>query len=141
MDVDLPHAQCPSEDDPRNVLQALWDTATQECKAARVTIVNDIDDERIPSSIDLNKFRYSELDYSGCAVTHMSLVCSLTLNLNSADSHIEALVGCDCQGTCTNPLECSCQGEADTVFIGMENGAATFAYENVSPPKLEVYVF
>lgn len=66
MDVDLLHAQYPSENDPRTVLQALWDKATQECEAARVTIVNDKDDERIPSSIDLNKFQYSELDYSGC---------------------------------------------------------------------------
>ena len=70
----------------------------------------------------------------------MSQVYLLTLNLNSADSHIEALVGCICQGTCTDPLECSCQGEAVTGFIGMENGAAKFAYKNVSPPKLEVYV-
>ena len=65
----------------------------------------------------------------------MSLVNVLPLNLNSADSHIEALVGCNCQGTCTNPLECSCQGAADTVFIGIENGAAKFAYENVGPPE------
>lgn len=65
MDVDSLHAQCPSENDPRNVLQALWDAATQECEAAPVIIVNDIDDERIPSSIDLKKFQYCELDYFG----------------------------------------------------------------------------
>ncbi len=65
MDVDLQHAQFLSED-PRNSLQDLWDTKTQECQAARVTIVNEIDEERIPSSIDLNKFKYCERDYSGC---------------------------------------------------------------------------
>lgn len=66
MDVDLLHAQFPSENDPRNMLQALWNKATEECEAARVTIVNNIDDERIPSSIDLSKFKYCERDYSGC---------------------------------------------------------------------------
>lgn len=75
-------------------------------------------------------------------MTHKSLVYLLTLNLNSADSHIEALVGCHCQGPCTNPRECDCQKAADSVFIEMEsNGAAKFAYENVSPPKLEAHVY
>ena len=66
MDVDMLHTQSPSEDDPRNVLQTFWDAATRNCGAARVTIVNEIDDERIPSSIDLSKFQYCELDYPGC---------------------------------------------------------------------------
>jgi hypothetical protein len=66
MDVDLLQTQSSSENDLRNVLQARWDTATQMCGAARVTIVNDIDDEHIPSSIDPGKFQYCELDYPGC---------------------------------------------------------------------------
>ena len=75
-------------------------------------------------------------------MTHESLVYLLTPNLNSAESHIEALVGCNCQGPCTNPLECNCQQAADTVFVGMEsNGVAKFAYENVSPPELELHAF
>jgi len=65
MDTDLPHIHSPSENDLRNALQALWDAATRDCRAARVTIVNDIDDERIPSSIDPSKFRYCEIDYVG----------------------------------------------------------------------------
>jgi len=66
MDVDMLHTQSPSKNDPRNVLQARWDTEVQNRGAARVAIVNDIDDERIPSSIDLGKFQYCELDYHGC---------------------------------------------------------------------------
>jgi hypothetical protein len=66
MDLDLPLIDTPSSMDPRDLLQASWDAATQECGAARVTIVNEIDDERIPSSIDAIGFRYCELDYPGC---------------------------------------------------------------------------
>jgi hypothetical protein len=138
MDVDSQHIHSPSESDPRNMLQALWDAETRKCGAARVTIVNEIDNEPVPSSIDLIKFRYCELDYPRYVNDPHSLVYRLTPNLNSADSHIEALVGCDCQGTCTNPLCCHCQRAADTTFIGIEDGAAKFAYENVSPITLEV---
>jgi hypothetical protein len=72
MDLDLPLIPSPSRKDPRNVLQASWDAATEECGAARVTIVNEIDDERIPSSIDAFRFQYCEIDYSGC-VNHSAL--------------------------------------------------------------------
>jgi len=63
-------------------------------------------------SIDASRFQYCETDYLG------------------AESHIDALVGCNCQGSCTDPLDCHCQGAADTTYIGREDGAATFAYEN-----------
>jgi hypothetical protein len=56
---------------------------------------------------------------------------------SSAESHIEALVGCNCHGTCTTPFDCHCQGAADTTYIGVEDGAGKFAYENVSPSNQE----
>ena len=131
MDLDQPPINSPSETDPRNVLQALWDAATQECGAAQVTIVNEIDDERIPSSIDASRFLYCELDYPGYVDDSCFPTYLLTVNLDSTDSHIAALVGCTCQGTCTNPLECDCQKSVDTAYIGIEDGEAMFAYENV----------
>ena len=135
MELDQSPISSPSGNNPRNVLQASWNAATRECGAARVTIVNDIDDEPIPSSIDASRFQYCESDYLGYVHGPCSRVCLLTLRLNSAESHIDALVGCECQGTCTNPLDCHCQGAADTAYIGREGGAAKFAYENVSPPE------
>lgn len=134
MDLDPSPIHSPSERDTRNILQALWDAATRGCGAARVTIVNELDDEPIPPSIDASKFRYCEDDYLGYVGGPRSRVCLLTLNLNSAESHIDALVGCNCRGACKNPLDCHCQGAADTAYIGREDGAAKFAYENVIPP-------
>ena len=79
MEIDAAPIRPPSEEDPRHVLQALWDVATRECGAARVTIVNEIDDEHIPSSIDASRFRYCELDYFG-SVGRWPSLSSLSIN-------------------------------------------------------------
>ena len=67
MDLDPPPIHSPppleAETDTRSALQALWDAATRGCGAAEVTIVNEIDDEAIPPSIDASKFQYCEVDY------------------------------------------------------------------------------
>ena len=65
MDLEPPPIPSPSEGDTRSVLQASWDTATRGCGAARVTIVNELDDEPIPPSIGSSTFQYSEVDYHG----------------------------------------------------------------------------
>ena len=38
----------------------MWDLATEQDGAARVVLVNDIDDELIPPSVDLATFTYLE---------------------------------------------------------------------------------
>lgn len=44
----------------RDVLQAKWDQATEKARAASITIVNEIDDESIPNSINPELFEYAE---------------------------------------------------------------------------------
>jgi hypothetical protein len=56
----------------RTILQDKWDRAIEQAGAASVTIVNEVDEELIPSSVDLETFEYLESGpYKWCDPSHI----------------------------------------------------------------------
>jgi hypothetical protein len=55
------------------ILQDKWDRAIEEARAAPLTIVNEVDEELIPSSLDPETFEYLESGpYKWCDPSHIS---------------------------------------------------------------------
>ncbi|KAH7919012.1 SET domain-containing protein [Leucogyrophana mollusca] len=81
---------------PRNLLQKRWGQATKSALAASVKIVNDLDDEEIPSH--MNRFRYTEQKYMlGDELRHLA----------SLDEGI--FLTCECSSNCQDATRCHCQ--------------------------------
>ncbi|KAG8835762.1 hypothetical protein FRC17_001156 [Serendipita sp. 399] len=100
----------------RILLQEKWTAAVG--LAAPITIVNEVDDELIPSSIDPEIFEYLEQGPYHCGP--------------DVPSHTEFLVGCQCLEACVNPDHCQCQPLANSAEWIERNGRREFAYdENV----------
>jgi hypothetical protein len=56
----------------RTILQAKWDRAIEQAGAESVAIVNEVDEELIPSSVDLETFEYLESGpYKWCDPSHI----------------------------------------------------------------------
>jgi hypothetical protein len=56
----------------RTILQDKWDRAIEQAGAASVTTVNEVDEELIPSSVDLETFEYLESGpYKWCDLSHI----------------------------------------------------------------------
>jgi hypothetical protein len=56
----------------RTILQDKWDRAIEQAGAAPLTIVNEVDEELVPSSVDLKTFEYLESGpYKWCDASHI----------------------------------------------------------------------
>ncbi|KAG9053195.1 hypothetical protein FS842_008534 [Serendipita sp. 407] len=99
--------------DVRSILQEKWAAAVG--LAAPINIVNEVDDELIPPSIDLATFEYLEQGPYRCPP--------------DVASHAEFLVGCECINKCLDPDDCQCQNAVSADYI-VNDGRRTFAYDD-----------
>lgn len=96
----------------RTKLQDAWDRATRQEGAASVVLVNEVDEELIPSSIDLATFQYIELG----PYRHDG----------SLASHTDFLAGCTCEDGCLDSQTCNCQAEELAGDVNLIRGLAAY---------------
>lgn len=113
----------------RTILQDKWNHVIQKAGAAPVTIVNEVDDELIPPSVDVDTFVYIETgSYVWCVQFFLPLGDSNHLISRDGDAptHDGFFIGCD--GWCYDPADCDCQSTEFAEEIMIE-GKRSFAYD------------
>lgn len=114
----------------RRRVETAWNRIARNSGAATISLVNDVDDEEIPSSIDPATFTYLER--------------SSYILPEGETSHSGLYEGCECEDGCISPDECACQS-TEFADVIMHHGRRSFAYDRnglyIFPEQFDFAVF
>ncbi|TDL28305.1 SET domain-containing protein [Rickenella mellea] len=111
-DHEMPARNSNIQPHTRTSMEQRWNNVARIAKAARITIVNDIDDEEYPSVDPSFEYRESR--------------CSYGKGVKRPGEIREFIVGCTCGKTCQTPQECAC---LDSSTLMSDDGEKSFAYD------------